>query len=63
MTKREAELVAAAWRRDPDVESAKVVRILSEIVDPPKDDDNGWDVEAVMKDEMGDSRYSEWVAS
>ena len=27
---------------------ADVVRILSRIVDPPKDGDNGWDVEITM---------------
>jgi len=27
---------------------AEVVRILSQIIDPPKDGDNGWDVEVTM---------------
>jgi hypothetical protein len=44
MTRSEAEAEARKWNGKPDM-SARVVRILSEIIDPPRDEDNGWDVE------------------
>lgn len=44
MNRREATDLAARINRKT-TSTARVVRILSEVVDPPHDDDNGWDVE------------------
>ena len=45
MNRRNAILLAARMRKCAGVESAKVCRILPEHIDPPLDEDNGWDVE------------------
>jgi hypothetical protein len=44
MTKAEADDLATRIRdKCPDL-TAKVIRILPDFIDPPKDGDNGWDV-------------------
>lgn len=49
MTREEADDYASRMNARPGV-VACVIRILPEIMDPPKDGDNGWDVIVTTSD-------------
>ena len=49
MNKSEAEAVKLRLANDPQC-YAQIVRILPADIDPPKPDDNGWDVQITYED-------------
>jgi len=52
MTEKQARESVFRLRQDPDVESATLVRILPEDLDPVQPLDRGWDVEITLKDHL-----------
>lgn len=50
MTRTEAQQIADRYNAKPNYRAA-VVRILPPDIDPPSDNDNGWDVEITALDE------------